>query len=73
MHDWQERICADPNICHGQSCIWGTRVLLSVILDNIVAKISHAEILSSLPSLVPEDNDDAFAYAAELTHERILT
>ena len=35
--DWHERISIDPNICHGQACIKGTRVMVSVILDNLAA------------------------------------
>jgi uncharacterized protein (DUF433 family) len=32
---WQSRIDANPNICHGKACIRGTRVMVSVILDNL--------------------------------------
>ena len=35
--NWQERITADPAICHGKACIKGTRVMVSVILDNLAA------------------------------------
>ena len=33
----RERIVADPLICHGQACIKGTRVMVSVVLDNLAA------------------------------------
>jgi uncharacterized protein (DUF433 family) len=33
--DWRGRISIDPNICHGKACIKGTRVMVSVILDNL--------------------------------------
>jgi uncharacterized protein (DUF433 family) len=35
--DWHERISIDPNICHGKACIKGTRVMVSVILENLAA------------------------------------
>ena len=43
--EWHERISSDPGICHGQVCIAGTRIPVSVILDNIAEGISHDEIL----------------------------
>lgn len=48
---WQERIASDPSICHGKVCIKGTRIMVSVILDNLAAGVSDAEILKSYPSL----------------------
>jgi len=27
--DWQSHISTDPNICHGQACVAGTRILRS--------------------------------------------
>ncbi len=35
--DWRAYITIDPNICHGKACIRGTRVMVSVILDNLAA------------------------------------
>ena len=65
-----ERISVDPAICHGKACITGTRVLVSVILDNLAADISENEILKSYPSLVHADIQAALSYAAELARER---
>jgi uncharacterized protein (DUF433 family) len=69
MDNWRERISVDPAICHGKACIRGTRVMVSVILDNIAAGIARPEILASYPSLKPKDIDAALAYAAELARE----
>jgi hypothetical protein len=33
--DWRDLISVDPNICHGKVCIKGTRIMVSVILDNL--------------------------------------
>ena len=70
--DWQERISVDPQICHGKACIKGTRIMVSIILDNLAARVSQEEILRSYPSLSPEDVQAAIAYAAELARERIV-
>jgi uncharacterized protein (DUF433 family) len=42
--------------------------MVSVVLDN-VAGIPRSEILTSYPSLKPEDIEAALAYAAELVRE----
>jgi uncharacterized protein (DUF433 family) len=52
-----------------KSVIRGTRVIVSVLLDNIAAGVDRPEILASYPSLKPGDIDAALAYAAELAHE----
>lgn len=69
MDSWRDRISVDPAICHGRACIRGTRVMVSVVLDNIVAGTSRSEILRSYPSLSEADIDAALAYAAELARE----
>lgn len=69
---WHERISTDPAICHGQAVIRGTRIPVSVILDNLAAGITQDELLASYPSLSPEDIRAATAYAAELAAERIV-
>jgi uncharacterized protein (DUF433 family) len=70
--NWQERITVDPLICHGKACIKGTRIMVSVILDNLAAGVAHEKILKSYPSLKLADLQAAIAYAAELTRERIV-
>lgn len=70
--NWQEHIVVDPEVCHGRACIRGTRVMVSVILDNVAAGISTDEILKSYPSVTPEAIQAAIAYAAELARERVI-
>ena len=50
MANWRERITVDPNICHGQACIKGTRIMAAVIMDNLAAGVNNDEILRSYPS-----------------------
>jgi uncharacterized protein (DUF433 family) len=72
MKDWRELISIDPNVCHGKPCIKGTRVWVSLIVDNLAAGASEAEILESYPSLTSEDVRAALAYAAEMARERYV-
>ena len=69
MAEWQDRISINPAVCHGKACIRGTRVMVSVILDNLAAGVSREGILASYPALVDLDIQAALAYAAELARE----
>jgi len=67
--DWRDRISIDPNVCHGKPCIKGTRIMVSIILDNLTAGESEAEILRQYSTLKSEDLRAALAYAAWLARE----
>jgi uncharacterized protein (DUF433 family) len=69
MQNWKERISVNPRVCHGKACIRGTRVMVSVIVDNVAAGVSRDEIRASYPALTSADIDAALSYAAELTRE----
>ncbi len=69
MRNWRDRISVNPAICHGRACVRGTRVMVSVVVDNIAAGVPRHEILRSYPALTDADIDAALAYAAELTRE----
>ena len=71
--NWRERITVDPLVCHGKACIKGTRIMVSVILDNLAEGISEEEILRSYPSLNSQDIRATIAYAAELSRERLVS
>ncbi len=70
--DWQARISVDPLVGHGKACIRGTRIPVSVILDNLAAGQTEADILGSYPSLTQADIRAAIAYAAEIARERLV-
>jgi uncharacterized protein (DUF433 family) len=70
---WRERIVIDPLICHGAATIRGTRIMVSVILDNLATGASHKDILASYPSLTLLDIQAAVAYAAEIARERFVS
>jgi len=69
---WQDYIVVDPTICHGKACVKGTRIMVSVILDNLAAGLPPDEILQSYPPLNREAVQAAIAYAAELARERVV-
>ena len=69
MIDWQERISADADVCHGKLCIRGTRVMVSVILDNLAEGLPVEEIVREYPPLTSDDVCAAIAYAATRARE----
>ena len=69
---WRDRISIDPQVCHGKPCIRGTRIFISLVLDNLAAGHSVEDVIASYPGLAREDVRAALAYAAELAHERTV-
>ncbi len=72
MAAWQEFLSSNPQVCGGEICATGTRVPVTVILDNLAEGATKDEILASYPSLRVRHIDAALAYAAELAHEERL-
>ena len=55
MHDWQERISVSSEVCHGKPCIRGTRIMVSVVLDNLADGLTPEQIVEEYPPLTLED------------------
>jgi uncharacterized protein (DUF433 family) len=72
MVNWREHVVSDASVCHGQPCLRGTRIMVSVVLDNLAAGIGVEGVLASYPSLTHEAVHAAIAYAADLARERVL-
>jgi uncharacterized protein (DUF433 family) len=70
--DWKKRISVDTQVCHGKACIKGTRVMVSIVLDNLADGESNENIIKSYPSLKKEDIQAAISYAADLARERFV-
>ena len=70
--DWKPHITSDPKIMHGVACFKGTRVPVSVALDNLADGETAERILDQYPSLKPEHISAAIAYAADLARERVV-
>ena len=69
---WEDHVTVDPTVCHGQACIKGTRVMVSVVLDNLAAGVPFEEIVQSYPSVTREGILACIQYAAELAKERLV-
>ena len=70
--DWRQHITTNPGVCSGKACISGTRIPVSVVLDNLAEGASVEGILVSYPSLTQADVKAAIAYAAELVRDERL-
>ncbi len=62
---WRDRIRVDASIHHGDPCIAGTRVPVSVIVGSIADGDSVEQILASFPQMTREDIRAALLFAAE--------
>lgn len=69
MNRWQDHISTAAEVCHGKPCIRGTRVLVSVVLDNLAEGLTAEEIVLEYPPLTVEDVRAAVAYAAALVRK----
>ena len=70
--NWHQHIESKPDVCHGAACVKGTRIPVSVVLDNLAAGQLPDELILSYPSLTHDAIRAAIAYAAELSHERFV-
>jgi uncharacterized protein (DUF433 family) len=67
-----KRISIDPKVCFGKACIRGTRIWVSLIVDNLAEGVPEEELLAAYSQLKPEDIRAALAFAAEMTRERVI-
>lgn len=63
--DWTQCIRADPHVLHGAVSFVGTRIPVSMVLDNLADGATPEAILLQYPGLRPEYIPAALAYAAE--------
>lgn len=71
--DWRDYITVDPHVCHGKAVVRGTRVPVSVVLDNLAAGLTSDDISESYPSVSAAAVRAALAYAADLASERVVS
>ena len=72
MSNWEQRVVSDPQVCHGKPCVRGTRIVVSVIMDNLAEGLSPDEIVAEYSPLALDDVRAAIANAATLTREEEL-
>ncbi len=68
-----DRISVDPNVCHGQPCVKGTRIMVWLVLNYLASGDSIEDVLASYPGLTREDIRACLAYAAETTRETVVS
>ena len=71
--DWKQVITADAETLHGAVRFAGTRIPVTVVLDNLADGASPEAILSQYPGLLPAHIPAALAYAADLARERVVS
>jgi uncharacterized protein (DUF433 family) len=64
------RITRDPNVMGGKACIRGMRVTVGMLLGQMAAGATEAELLAEYPYLEPEDIKEGIRYGAWLAQER---
>jgi len=72
MNDLLERVSIDPNICHGQPCVKGTRIMVWLVVGFLANGDSVEDVLKAYPELTRDDVRACLAYAAEMTRERVI-
>ena len=70
--DWQDRIEVNPELHHGDPCIKGTRIPVTIIIGSLADGMTPAEILSAYPQLTEADVQAALSYAAEVMRREVL-
>jgi uncharacterized protein (DUF433 family) len=68
-----ERISIDPNICHGQACVKGTRIPVHQIIGMMAGGDSIDDLLAEYSSLTREDILACLSYAAMLAQEEVVS
>lgn len=69
---WQEHIVATPDTLHGAPRFRGTRIPVSVVLDNLAAGVTPEELHAEYPTLPKDAIPAALAYAADLARDHIV-
>ena len=70
--DWKRYITSDPGVLHGAVCFAGTRIPVTVVLDNLADGAEASDLLLQYPGLQKEHVYSALGYAAELARERVI-
>jgi len=66
-----ERIAIDPQVCHGQACVRGTRIPVHQIVRMLTNGDTMDDLLQDYPSLTRADILACLDYAASLAEEQI--
>ena len=70
--DWKERVTSDPEVHHGDPCIKGTRIPVSIVVGSVADGMTVEEIRGAYPQVSAEDIRAALAYAAEVLRTEVI-
>lgn len=62
-------VSSEPGSCHGQACVRGTRIPVSVVLDCLGEGMTEADIHAGYPTVTVAGIRAAAAYGAALARE----
>lgn len=66
-----DRISINPNICHGQACVKGTRMPVHQIVRMLANGDTVEDLLAEYPFLSRDDVMASLDYAASLAEEQV--
>lgn len=66
-----ERISVDPQVCHDQACIKGTRIPVHQIVKMLANGDTIEDLLREYPTVTREDVLSCLEYAGTLAEEQV--
>lgn len=66
-----DRISINPNICHGQACVKGTRIPVHQIVRMLANGDTVEDLLAEYPALSRNDIMACLDYSAGLAEEQV--
>ena len=66
-----DRISIQPDVCHGQACIRGTRIPVHQIVGMLAGGDTIDDLLAEYPTITREDVLACLDYAASLAEEQV--
>jgi uncharacterized protein (DUF433 family) len=69
---WQDQINICTDLHHGDACIKGTRIPVTLNMGSLADGLTEAEILAACPQLKTEHIQAAVAYATDIMRDEFL-
>lgn len=69
---WRDLVSSSPAVMHGQACVRGTRIPVSVVLGCLADGMTAEAILDQYPSLTADGIHAALSYGAALAAEELV-
>jgi uncharacterized protein (DUF433 family) len=57
-----KRVTVDSQVCHGEPCIRGLRIMVSSIINSLRGGMSYDDLMLRYPDLARDDIDAAVIY-----------